>query len=65
MTLQSLNLRDCENITDAGLAEVGRGCSNLQSLNLINCYNITDACKHSLRQIHPQLDLEEGDEDDY
>ena len=41
--LRTLGLGGCENITDASLSEVGRGCSNLQKLNLTQCRNITDA----------------------
>ena len=41
--LRTLNLRGCENITDARVSEVARRCSNLQTLNLTCCKNITDA----------------------
>ena len=41
--LKTLNLYGCQNITDASLSKVARGCSNLQSLNLFDCSNITDA----------------------
>ena len=56
--LQTLNLAGCENITDASVMEVARRCSNLQTLNL-RCYqsNITSACKNTLRQSHPKLQL--------
>ena len=40
--LRTLHLWGCDNITDAGLTEVGRGCPNLQTLNLRGCRNITD-----------------------
>ena len=56
--LISVDLNFCNNTTDAGLMEVGRGCPNLQTLNLSFCRNITDACKNALQQSHPQLSLD-------
>ena len=41
--LQTLNLADCWNITDASVRAVARRCSKLQSLNLAEQKNITDA----------------------
>ena len=40
--LRTLDLAECENITDASLVKVARGCPNLQSLSLAWCENITD-----------------------
>ena len=40
--LQTLNLSCCRNITDVGMAEVGK-CTNLHSLNLEGCFSINDA----------------------
>ena len=56
--LQTLNLSYCRNITDASVLEVARRCSNLQRLILLGCSNITSACKNTLRQSHPKLQLE-------
>ena len=55
--LRTLNLYECERITDASVSAVARRCSNLQSLNLGWNENITDACKNALRQAHPKLQL--------
>ena len=60
--LQSLNLQQCSNITDASVMEVARRCSNLQTLNLSECYYITDACIDALRQSHPKLKVLELDD---
>ena len=32
--LQSIDLSNCSNITDAGVSALGRGCGQLQSINL-------------------------------
>ena len=66
--LQTLDLGENRYITDASVLEVARGCSNLQTLDLEFCRNITSACKDTLRQSHPQLDLEvdsSSNEEDY
>jgi hypothetical protein len=41
----SLNLRGCNNVTDAGLEKFSAGCPNLTSLDLRNCCNVTAAAR--------------------
>ena len=41
--LQSLNICNCVQITDAGVAAIVNGASNLLSLNISNCEDVTDA----------------------
>ena len=57
--LQELYTNDCTNLTDVGVAEVGKGCPNLYHLGLEGCPNITTECKNALRQLLPDLDIEE------
>ena len=40
--LRTLDLSQCENITDTSVRKVARGCSNLKSLNLRGCVNINN-----------------------
>ena len=43
LQLQSLNIADCDNITDTGIRAVANGLLlQLQSLNISGCGNITD-----------------------
>ena len=53
--LTTLVLFQCDNVTDAGLIEIGRGCSNLQSLDLTYCKNITDATLIEIGKGCPKL----------
>ena len=48
--LQSLDLRSCRNITDAGMASLSEGCKELRLLNLDSCDKITDAGLASLSE---------------
>ena len=57
--LEELYLTDCTNLTDVGVAEFGKGCPNLYHLGLEGCPNITTECKNALRQLLPDLDIEE------
>jgi hypothetical protein len=57
--LRTLNLGACSKITDASVMELARRCSKLQTLDLEFCDNFTSACKNSLRQSHPQLELDD------
>ena len=41
--LTSINLSCCDEITDASIIEIAKGCSQLTSINLYNCRKITDA----------------------
>jgi putative IMPACT (imprinted ancient) family translation regulator len=41
--LASLDLSNCENVSDAGIEKVAAGCPILASLNLCDCENVTDA----------------------
>jgi hypothetical protein len=40
--LSTFNLSYCENISDAGLAALARGCPHLKTINLSYCENISD-----------------------
>jgi hypothetical protein len=57
--LEELYLTDCTNLTDVGVVEFGKGCPNLYHLGLEGCPNITTECKNALRQLLPDLDIEE------
>ena len=46
-----------ETIAPKPSAKVARRCSNLQTLDLYGCSKITSACKNTLRQSHPKLQL--------
>ena len=41
--LQSINLGDCDQVTDAGISALGAGCGQLRSINLAGCSKVTDA----------------------
>jgi len=40
--LHTLNLEDCQRVTDAGLVSLAAGCPNLNKLTLDSCVNVTD-----------------------
>ena len=48
-TLHSLNLIDCNKITDAGVDLIAAGCSSLQSLHLSGCYQTTSGRVQAIR----------------
>ena len=43
-----ISLRGCDEITDAAVVAVARGCPRLASLSLACCGNITDAAKANI-----------------
>ena len=53
--LSSVDLSDCDQITDACVIALSQGCPQLSSLNLSGCNEITDACVTALSQGYPQL----------
>jgi len=53
--LQSLNIRDCSEITDKGIIALATGCPQLQSLIMSYCHNITDEGIRALATGLPQL----------
>ena len=53
--LDSLDLSNCNNITDTGLLELWMGCPQLASVNLGYCSKITDASVIALSNGCPQL----------
>ena len=53
--LQSLDIRDCGNITDAGIIALASGCLQLQFLYITHCDSITDAGIIALASGCPQL----------
>ena len=50
--LQSLDIGDCWNITDAGIIALASGCRQLQSLNIGGCSKITDEGREIARRIN-------------
>ena len=41
--LNSLNIKDCDSLTDKGVRYIGLSKSNIKELNLENCHQITDS----------------------
>ena len=41
--MQSINICNCDKVTDAGVSALGHGCGQLQSVDLSFCINVTDA----------------------
>ena len=54
-TLASLSLKDCEEVTDAGVSAVGAGCPQLTSLHLDSCDQVTDVGVSAVGAGCPQL----------
>ena len=52
--LTSLNISNCDNITDASVIALSKGCTQLTSLNLTGCKNITDASAIALTTTIPK-----------
>ena len=42
-TMTTINLRSCDNITDAAMTALAANCANLTTIDLSECDNITDA----------------------
>ena len=53
--LQSLNIRGCDNITDAGIIALATGCPQLQSLDIRGCDYISYEGIRALANGWPQL----------
>ena len=41
--LLSIDLGDCDQVTDAGISALVAGCGQLRSIDLNGCYQVTDA----------------------
>lgn len=58
--LESLDVSDCEHITDTGVRDVSFNCRMMRTLLLANCHQVTDEGTRFISQACPyiaQLDL--------
>ncbi|KAH3762899.1 leucine Rich Repeat family protein [Pelomyxa schiedti] len=55
--LESLSVRECDKITDAGVIAVTRGCPGLYALNLHGCSLVTDASLSAIAEFLPKLEI--------
>lgn len=58
--LESLDISDCEHITDTGVRDVSFNCRMMRTLLLANCHQVTDEGTRFISQACPyiaQLDL--------
>ena len=56
--LSCIHLGWCDQVSDAGVSSVARGCPQLSSLNLFWCNQVTDAGLAALRDTLPHCEIE-------
>ena len=49
--LKSLDVSNCNNLTDSSMIEIGRNCIHLESLNTSACCNITDSSRNLFHHV--------------
>ena len=56
--LSCIHLGWCDQVSDAGVSSVARGCPQLSSLNLEGCHQVTDAGLSALNNTLPRCEIE-------
>lgn len=50
-TLHTVSLRECDSVTDDGIALLAKNCPSLHSINISKCCQLTGRCLHALAKV--------------